>query len=306
MTRHRLMGARELQTFVRDSLIQRKLAPPPSGGPARIVVAYAQDEAAPLFDWASQFGRAFHSSLWLAHVVSPPVRSLYGPELLGADLPAADDESGHAHQVLESAAQGMRSMGIPSQVRVVQGTGAAEVGDIAQEVQADLIMVGAPHHSALARVTLGSFAEALLKKLPCDLLQIRGTAKPTNILVAVDASPESGIAVRKALAVAKPLGARVAILHSMDVDEVQDAQLTDPRVIAWEGVPDRIDGVNVTYHLVVGPAAQATAEFAQRHNIDLIFVGTRHERGWRRLAHGSVAAGLAHATRSSLWIVAPS
>jgi len=69
------------------------------------------------------------------------------------------------------------------------GAPASELLDLASRKSADVIVIGASHHQWIARMVMGTTAEAVLERAPCDVLAIkpdqrsmgRGPAKPHKL-----------------------------------------------------------------------------------------------------------------------------
>ena len=131
-----------------------------------------------------------------------------------------------------------------------------------------------------------------------------------HILVAVDGSHTSQLALRQAVSLAKMLGARMRIVHA--VDEVTlnwDGEYANPAEI-WEAmaktgrdilskaaavaaqsgieVDTRLIEIDTLGHRI----SQAIAEEAKAWPADLIVVGTHGRRGLSHVLLGSVAEGI--------------
>lgn len=78
---------------------------------------------------------------------------------------------------VEEQAAGLREQGIDTEVRfqvIVLGGPGRAIADLAEEVGADLIVVGTRGHSALAGVLLGSVTQKLLHLAQCPVLCVPG------------------------------------------------------------------------------------------------------------------------------------
>ncbi|MCA8024659.1 universal stress protein [Burkholderia cepacia] len=128
----------------------------------------------------------------------------------------------------------------------------------------------------------------------------------TNIMVAVDGSPSSKLALDEGLKVARSYGARlfavfvvdrsllVTYAGRMDPDALLDEVRRDGAAVlrSAERAISRA-AVNGDTEIVETEAGQNVAERLQRyvveHSIDLAVIGTHGRRGVRRLFLGSVA-----------------
>jgi nucleotide-binding universal stress UspA family protein len=64
------------------------------------------------------------------------------------------------------------------------GDAVAEILDLAHSSHCDLIVMGTHGRTGLSRLLMGSVAEQVLRKAPCPVLTVRGTAETSS------ASPE--------------------------------------------------------------------------------------------------------------------
>ncbi len=85
-----------------------------------------------------------------------------------SDVP--EREYQEVRRVLTEGAEELRRAGLSVETRVAAGNPAEEIGRMAREVGADLIVVGHREQSALARWWRGSVGASLLAHAPCSLL----------------------------------------------------------------------------------------------------------------------------------------
>jgi nucleotide-binding universal stress UspA family protein len=98
-------------------------------------------------------------------------------------------------------------------------TGAPDAGIVraADEVQATLVVVGSRGATGLDRMLLGSVASRVVRYAHCPVLVARPHAKTGHILAATDFSNPALPAVAAAVEEARARGARLALLHAIDV-----------------------------------------------------------------------------------------
>ena len=133
-----------------------------------------------------------------------------------------------------------------------------------------------------------------------------------NMLVAMDGSTTSDLALQKAIGLAAELGAHLRIVHVLepysspfvdsaltDLTEVWDSMRTNAEAVLEKAVAlARAAGVETELKLIEldmggGHIPDRIAEEAQAWPADVIVVGTHGRRGLSHLLLGSVAEGIA-------------
>lgn len=79
-------------------------------------------------------------------------------------------EREEVHRVLDEGATQLRSGGLRVQVHLAHGNAAEEIGRVAREVGADLLVVGHREQGRLSRWWRGSVGASLLTHAPCSIL----------------------------------------------------------------------------------------------------------------------------------------
>jgi nucleotide-binding universal stress UspA family protein len=72
--------------------------------------------------------------------------------------------------------QAVERAGATGEVRVVEGSAASEIVHVAEELGAELVVVGSHGRSGLARLALGSVAERVIRSAGCSVLAVRSPA----------------------------------------------------------------------------------------------------------------------------------
>ena len=121
------------------------------------------------------------------------------------------------------------SGGTPLTLRTVAGDPAREIVRCAEEIAADLIVVGTHGRSGYDRVTLGSVAEKVLRKASCPVMTLPPPAPRTadtvlarQILCPVDFSSCAELALEFAVAVAHKAEGTVTALHVVEAMDGED------------------------------------------------------------------------------------
>jgi nucleotide-binding universal stress UspA family protein len=202
-----------------------------------------------------------------------------------------------------------------------RGAATQEILRVADEVQADLIVLGSHGRSGLGRLVMGSVAEAVLRKAHCSVLIKRSTESVADtpsaihsILHPTDFSQESTAAQCVARELARELGARLLLLYVEPIDTMiaylgnlmADEDLPDWRA-ALEALQRSIEGPDlkapVEIELRQGDPIQEILDVARVRNSDLIVLGSHGRSGLSRLLMGSVAEAILHGSTVPVLVV---
>ena len=132
-----------------------------------------------------------------------------------------------------------------------------------------------------------------------------------RILVAIDGSDTSDLALQEAIALAKDRNAILRLVHAADVtpppnsplavqfplaDYQKALQEAGEKLLATRATTAREAGVNVDTNLITAGIGERISEAIEEQSkqwpADLIVVGTEGRRGFQRLIIGSVAEGV--------------
>jgi nucleotide-binding universal stress UspA family protein len=134
----------------------------------------------------------------------------------------------------------------------------------------------------------------------------QGTGRLRTIVAATDFSPAAATAVGWAVEIARPLGARIELVHALTLPlPTEDMVRPGPDFLdqleraATETLGDevrklRAQGIDVTPILRLGQPSQVIVDLAQALPADLVVVGTRGFTGLRHLLLGSTAQRVVH------------
>ena len=182
---------------------------------------------------------------------------------------------------------------------------------IAAEIPADLIVTSTRGRTGLKRVLLGSTAERLVQYAPCPVF-VNRWAKSNgeterdikNIVVPVDFSDCSLAGLRYAVRFARKLGARIILLHIIDLGPVMmttgygDYDSPPYTEAARRRCRDQMQAfvkevnfgdVPVETSAVAGFCPASIVEIAAKERADLIIMSTHGRTGLRHVLLGSVA-----------------
>ncbi len=243
-------------------------------------------------------------TLTLAHVHGGALR----PAQVTPGLPDAEREQSHALLERERAAAEVGA----ELVSVVSPSPGRGLHQQAEELGADLLVVGSTSHGALGRVMLGDDTRAALNGAPCAVaIAARGYAEHPRPLgrvgVGYDASPQSEVALAQARELAAPTRASVQVLEVVPIatyaytgimpaaiGETIDAMLKEANARIKE-LPD------VQGRAVYGLTGEELASFGD--DVDILVVGSRGYGPVRRLVLGSTSDYLERHARCSLLVL---
>jgi nucleotide-binding universal stress UspA family protein len=181
-----------------------------------------------------------------------------------------------------------------------------ELHELAEQQQADLLVVGSTRHALLGRVLMGDDCRAALDGAPCAIaIAPRGYALSPHRLqrmgVGYDGSPESERAVSAAHDLAREAGAAVTVLWVVSLHDVRtERPVPADSPGAIEDLIDRhaelLAGLqDVHGRVAYGPPGEELVRLGE--GVDLLIVGSRDHGPIGRLVHGSVSRYLVgHAT----------
>ena len=201
------------------------------------------------------------------------------------------------------------------ELRAVAGGSPSQVlHELAEELGADAIVVGATHHGRALRLLAGSTPDAVLNHAPCPVAvapdgyrdALHGTGGVRQVAVAYDGSPEARHALEVAVGYARAAGARLRLVTAvnsaaagiyppppLDVASYEElgriardeARAALDEVIAGLGPDVRADSA-----VLDGDVVTVLAEDAKTD--DLLFTGSRAKGPFRRVLLGSVSTHL--------------
>lgn len=241
----------------------------------------------------------FHAEVILAHAFEPPV-IFYG-EFAAVDPRWPDLLERERERLAKFAEEQFPGMKV---ARFVEEGGAAEtIRCVAKREQVDLVMMPTTGRGAVKRFLLGSVTTKVLHDVDCavwtetheELAGHEPEFPYRSILCAVGWSDEAAGVVRAGAALAKAFGARLTILHAVELpppslemdltpyrDQIVDASRAFLKKVKQEA---SVDAETV---VVDGALTNFLREQATGHQVDLVLTGRGHAQGtlsslWSRL-----------------------
>lgn len=158
------------------------------GGIRRIVVGVdGSEHAAAAIDWAARMAKGMGSEVVAVFGVSPPI--YFDTGYAQPVIPVQYDESWRAEMKKEFEdvwCQGLRAAGVPYRTVMEDGRPASVLAKVADETDADLIVVGRRGRGGVAELVLGSVSHELVLHSKRPVLLISGlpskaTAAPAKL-----------------------------------------------------------------------------------------------------------------------------
>jgi len=258
---------------------------------------------------------------------------VYVPELgyagLGLGLPPegyVDEHKQRAREILEGEAKKAAAAGAKLSGEYLRaGRTWEQIVDLAEEIEAGLIVMGARGTGAVKRLSLGSVSGEVARHAPCPVLVVRGGKDawpPSRIVVGEDSSEESRRASELSTALAglfglSPLLVRVVppSLSSRDATPQEEQLVADGLRANEERLRDAADklrerfGVDCDTRVAEGEAAAIVLEAANSDTNEastLIALGGRGLGGATRHSElGSTSTDVLHAAAGPVLLVDP-
>jgi nucleotide-binding universal stress UspA family protein len=234
-----------------------------------------------------------------------------------------DEFRDEANGVLHGAAADLPS-GVDHDSKVVMGLSPARaLAELAEAEDADLIVVGSSHRSALGRVLAGSVGQQVIDGAPCAVAiapaGFREQAKPRLEVIGagLDGEPQSLGALLAAESLASAAGGSLRLFSviaptdlyvpqgsSADVYEaIEAAARQHAHGVVDDAIASLTADVPVVREIVEGPIGPALEAAAEAADIDLLVVGSRGFGPVRRVLLGSVSSQLVTASPCPVLIV---
>ncbi|MCA9589414.1 MAG: universal stress protein [Myxococcales bacterium] len=288
----------------------------------RILVATDLSDGADIaLDLAKTIAERDGAELAVVHVIPDvgPVNMLF-PQANEKAALAITDLTQRASEALEAKLEA-RLGGFPARVFVDAGVDYERIIDRANELDADLVLVGSHGRTGLARALLGSVAEKVVRNAGRRVLVVRpGHDGP--VISATDMSEPSLPAIRAGAAEAKRRGAELIAAYALEVSAYPPGYAAGwPFGIYWDGVdPNTVSQLREAAksalvsacelaeakaepRIIEGNAAAEIARLAETTGASLVVTGTHGRTGLTRLALGSVAEKIVRLSPCSVLVV---
>ena len=213
---------------------------------------------------------------------------------------------------MDSEAERLRELDTELQTRLCSGSALDAILDVAEECNAQLLVIGAVGHGLARRLLIGSVAERVAEKSPIPTLIVRPKSRliswllgkgKLEVLVGHDFSATGDAALRwiKKVSVMGEIAVTVVHIFSPEEQNRTEQELFDRAAKILGGTQEFTVRVIPCW----GNCEGALFEQAAQKNVDLIAVGTHQRRGVERLRIGSVSRALLHHATRSVAVIPP-
>lgn len=267
------------------------------------------------------------ADLWIPTVdaFSTPLEGWYSSAYTAAQL-HYHDVMVEAKRISDKAATKIRTQFPNWKVtsQTLNDSPAEGILKVAEKWKPTLILMGSQGHSALGRLLLGSVSHKVLSHAHCNVRIAKATtqrSKSSRILVAVDGSKDSGLAIQSILrrTWGPDVQFQVVVVVDYRLSLAQSYQLSNggKKLLAGQkfqgNLAERVaeqaayklasHGLKVGQTILEGNPNQILLEEAQRFKATSIFMGSRGLNSIQRFFLGSVSLSLANHAPCSVEIV---
>ena len=271
---------------------------------------------------AMHIARHTGASLTLVHAGQPKADADVPDSLVGVEEfdTLVEESAAENRTELDALRERLSGSGVDVSQAVVEGFPDTVLCEVADDVNADLLVTGTHGRSGLKRILLGSVAERVVRLSRRPVLVARNNAGAggfKRILVPIDFSPTSERAVEVAMSLAAP-DATVELFHCWQLPpqgrstRAQEAVLKPILRAVEADVAERGSKLTgrlatadrtISFHSMREVPAQGIEDRLREHDYDIVVMGSHGRRGLRRFLLGSVAEATVRHANCSVLIV---
>jgi nucleotide-binding universal stress UspA family protein len=252
--------------------------------------------------WAAEEASRRHQPLVLARTYSREIHSPLSWTPVG--LPENVTRSLHAVIALDELAREFREAfpDIPVTARLREGVAAVRLNALADELDAELVVLGGPHSGAVSRMLLGTTTDQLLKAIKHPVVTVPDSREPASerapVVVGVDDDEADHEVIEFAFDFAERHGCAVHAVHGGSRAQ-KSAERHCERTLASA----RARHDNVAAHIDVVTEAPVEALLARATGARLLVVGNHHHNAVHRAVRGSICHAVLHSAHCPVAVV---
>ena len=258
--------------------------------------------------YAAALAKRFASKLTVANVVDLSVATRSNEAVIGIPIDRLRKDSA---ENVQNVLNDLTLDGVHAAGRTVEAHNpAAEVVRLADELRANLLVIGTHSRTGLQKMILGSFAEGAIHHAHCPVITVGpkvkvGPAQDIPFRAIVFATDLNHNAVQKAavaLTFAKDSLARIYMCHVIghppsDLTDSLDLQFSSEKKLSKLIPAAAYEWCSPACTVEYGDVAKHILQLAERTGADLIVLGAQRNTGWfNHLAQGTVAQVLSEAS----------
>ncbi len=269
---------------------------------------------------AAALARRFEARLTVLHVIPVWTPYTHAPAYFPAPMLANPSLCRHVEEDLNQAVTAAIDAGVPVHTILREAEPWREILSVAEELPADMLVMGTHGRGGLEQFLLGSVAEKVLRRAPCSVLTVCREEGRTweapglvrHILCATDLSAASQATIAYALSLAAEYQARLTVLHVLEGVAASDSpaykELPETAALLrqveavtrhhlHQAIPeDARAWCEVKEQVVQGRAHREVLRIAVEETADLIVMGSRRHGP---LAWTSMGSTLHHVVREA-------
>jgi nucleotide-binding universal stress UspA family protein len=222
------------------------------------------------------------------------------------EYPPYDAYQSLAREVLDGQIRRIEHLGgAVARGQLRMGRAADEVVELAEEIEAGLIVMGGRGRGGLRRALMGSVSDAVVRHAHCPVIVVRGkpVVFPAKILLAADGSREAELAASTTADLAKSTASELHVVtvalgypYVYDYYDVRhpaevERELQEARKILDRQVDRLLEagGTVAQAHLGRGVPDEEIVVMTEELGADLVVLGSKGLGGLRRALTGSVS-----------------
>jgi nucleotide-binding universal stress UspA family protein len=255
--------------------------------------------------YATALASRYDAALHLLHVDPPtPIAAPYGE--IPVDIRLFEEQRAQAQTELAAARERARAAGVAADTSVRGGHPAREILTVADELHADLIVLGTHGRGGFEHLLLGSVAEKVMRKAPCPVMVVPPSTgagsdvRFSRILCPIDGSSSSADAVSYAVSLARETDGHLILLAvvepvpvggefgALDADEYRHIGEAHAQKLVQDALAaDVREWCQVEHVVAEGKASEGILATAKDRHADVIVMGVRGRGAIDLMAFGS-------------------
>ncbi len=273
------------------------------------------DEALEAFTYADIFAKTFGAEILGLHVVPG-----FSPEHYQSAIVVIDELNKRMDYMKNVAEERFKSLQKAKDVTfdyvIKDGSAAKVIVETAEELKADLIVIGRKGLSAIERLFIGNVANQVLRHSPVPILVTKkksGKPRFKKILVPTDFSEQEEVERDYAWKLAKGFGAGITLLHILELHDydfpprVLDEMLGSVMKKLKQRKRREKEDIKITEEVTRAiNAPVGIADYADTHKIDLIVISTCAQSKLERFFLGSTTEKVISYSHIPIFAIPPS